>query len=83
MSLVPDEAEHVDTAAANVDTERMLWLLYRLNVLNVLIEVFVLATALRQLVEAGTFETLATARPLRMLVGDAAGCSCCCSHCPV
>ena len=65
-----DAAEDVDTVVANVDTERMLWLLYRVNVLNVLIEVFVLATEFRLLLGAGEVE---------MLVGDAAGRHCCCS----
>jgi hypothetical protein len=76
-------AEDEDTVVANVDTERMLWLLYRVNVLNVLIEVFVLATELL-LPEAAAVETLGTARPLHTLVGDVGrrDCSWCCSPRP-
>jgi hypothetical protein len=47
----------------------MLWLLYRVNVLD---EVFVLAMELRQLFDAEELEMLETVRPLRMLVGEAA-----------
>jgi hypothetical protein len=54
---------------ANVDTERVLWLLYRVKVL---VEVLVLAIEFRQLLDADELEMLDTARPLRMLVGDAA-----------
>jgi len=73
--LVLDEAEDAETEVANVDTERMLWLLYRVNVL---VEVFVLAMEFRQLLDAEELEMLEPARPLRMLVGDAArrGCGC-------
>lgn len=67
--MVLDEAEDAETDVANVATERMLWLLYRVNVL---IEVFVLAIELRQLFDAEELEMLETVRPLRMLVGDAA-----------
>ena len=75
------DAEDVDTVVANVDTERMLWLLYRVNVLNVLVEVFVLATEFR-LPDAAAVETLGSARPLHTLVGDAGRCGCCCSPRP-
>jgi hypothetical protein len=71
------DAEDEDTVVANVDTERMLWLLYRVKVLNVLIEVFVLATEFR-LPEAAAVETLGIARPLHTLVGDAGRRGCCC-----
>lgn len=67
--LLLDSAEDAETEVANVDTERMLWLLYRVNVLD---EVFVLAMEFRQLLDAAGLETDATARPLRMLVGEAA-----------
>ena len=67
--LLLDEAEDAETEVANVATERMLWLLYRVNVL---VEVFVLAMEFRQLLDAAELETEATARPLRMLVGEAA-----------
>jgi hypothetical protein len=67
--LVLDEAEDAETEVANVATERMLWLLYRVNVL---VEVFVLAIEFRQLLDAEELEILETPRPLRMLVGDAA-----------
>jgi hypothetical protein len=74
--LALDEAEDAETEVANVDTERMLWLLYRVNVLD---EVFVLAMELRQLFDAEELEMLEAARPLRMLVGDAARRDCDCS----
>lgn len=64
--MVLDEPEEAETEVANVDTERMLWLLYRVNVL---VEVFVLAMEIRQLSDA---EEPEVARPLRVLVGDAA-----------
>jgi hypothetical protein len=67
--LVLDEAEDAETEVANVDTERVLWLLYRVKVL---VEVLVLAIEFRQLLDADELEMLDTARPLRMLVGDAA-----------
>lgn len=67
--MVLDDAEDAETEVANVDTERMLWLLYRVKVLD---EVFVLAMELRQLFDAEELEMLEAARPLRMLVGDAA-----------
>lgn len=74
-----DAAEDEDTVVANVDTERMLWLLHRVNVLNVLVEVFVLATEFR-LPEAAAVETLGI--PSRTLVGDAGRHGCCCSPRP-
>jgi hypothetical protein len=61
--------EDAETEVANVDTERMLWLLYRVNAL---VEVSVLAMELRQLFDAEELEMLETVRPLRMLVGEAA-----------
>jgi len=67
--LVLDEAEDAETEVANVDTEALLWLLYRVNVLD---KVFVLAMELRQLFDAEELEMLEEARPLRMLVGDGA-----------
>ncbi len=70
------DAEDAETEVANVDTERMLWLLNRVNVLD---EVFVLAMELRQLFDAEELEMLEAARPLRMLVGDAARRDCGCS----
>jgi hypothetical protein len=70
-----DEAEDAETEVANVDTERMLWLLYRVNVLD---EVFVLDMELRQLFDAEELEMLETVRPLRMLVGEAARRDCGC-----
>ena len=74
--LVLDEAEDAETDVANVDTERVLWLLYRVNVL---VEVFVLAMEFRQLLDAEELEMLETARPLRVLVGEAARRCCGCS----
>ena len=68
-----DEAEDAETEVANVDTERMLWLLNRVNVLE---EVFVLAMEFRQLFDAEEPEMVEAARPLRMLVGDAARHNC-------
>lgn len=71
-----EEVEDAETEVANVDTERMLWLLYRVNVL---LEVFVLAIEFRQLFdEDELIELLATARPLRVLVGDVARHDGCC-----
>jgi hypothetical protein len=77
-----DAAEDVDTVVANVDTERMLWLLYRVNVLD---DVFVLAMEFRQLLDSDALEPLSATRLLRTLVGDAARRGCCCSTlpCPV
>jgi hypothetical protein len=66
--LVLDEAEDAETEVANVDTERMLWLLYRVNVL---VEVFVLVIEFRQLLDAEELEIVETVRPLRVL-GDTA-----------
>jgi hypothetical protein len=75
--LVLDEADDAETEVANVDTERMLWLLYRVNVVD---EVFVLAMEFRQLLDAEEFEIVETARPLRVLVvGDTARRDCDCS----
>jgi hypothetical protein len=74
--LVLDDAEDAETEVANVDTERTLWLLNRVNVLD---EVFVLAMELRQLFDAEELEMLELAHPLRMLVGDAARRDCGCS----
>ena len=72
-----EEVEDAETEVANVDTECMLWLLYRVNVL---LEVFVLAIEFRQLLEeAELIELPATAHPLRVLVGDVARHDCCCS----
>jgi hypothetical protein len=71
--LVLDEAEEAETEVANVDTERRLWLLYRVNVL---VEVFVLAIEFRQLFDAAELEIPDTGRPL---VGDAARRDCDCS----
>ena len=51
-------------------------MLYRVNVL---VEVFVLDMELRQLFDAEELEVLGAARPLRMLVGDAARHCCGCS----
>jgi hypothetical protein len=73
--LLLDEAEDAETDVANVDTERMLWLLYRVNVL---VEVFVLAMEFRQLLDAEEFEMLETVHPLRVLVGDTARRDCGC-----
>jgi hypothetical protein len=78
-----DAAEDVDTVVANVDTERTLWLLYRVNVLD---DVFVLAMEFRQLLlDSDALEPLSAVRLLRTLVGDAARRGCCCSTlpCPV
>jgi len=66
--LVLDEAEDAETEVANVDTEALLWLLSRVYVLE---RVFVLAMDVRQLFDA-ELEMLELARPLRVLVGDAA-----------
>jgi hypothetical protein len=64
---------------ASVDTERMLRLLCRVNVVD---EVFVLDMEFRQLFDEDPFEMLpAVARPLRTLVGDAARCGCCSCSC--
>ena len=64
-----DDADDVaETEVANVDIERMLWLLYRVNVL---VEVLVLDIEFRQLLDVVELELLANGRPLRVLVGDA------------
>jgi len=72
--LVLDEAEEAETEVAHVATERILWLLYRVNVL---VEVFVLAIEFRQLFDEAELEILDTGRPLP--VGDAALRDCDCS----
>jgi len=63
--LVLDDADEVDTVVANVETERILWLLYRVNALD---DVFVLDVELRQLLLE--LELLFNGGPLRVLVGD-------------
>jgi hypothetical protein len=66
--LVLDDADEVDMVVANVETERILWLLYRVNVLD---DVFVLDVELRQLLlDVAEPELLGNGRPLRVLVGD-------------
>jgi hypothetical protein len=75
--LVLDDADEVEMVVANVDTERILWLLYRVNTLD---EVFVLEVEFRQLVlDIAELELLASGRPLRMLVGDPARRDCACT----
>ena len=63
-----DDADEAETEVANVDTERILWLLYRVNVL---VDVLVLDIEFRQLLDVVELELLANGRPLRVLVGDA------------
>jgi hypothetical protein len=63
-----DEAE---TEVANVDIERKLWLLYRVNVL-----VDVLVIEFRQFLDVVELELLANGRPLRVLIGDSPRRSC-------
>ena len=53
---------------AKVDTQRILWLLYRVNVL---LDVLMLDIEFRQLLDVVGLELLANGRPLRILVGDA------------
>lgn len=66
--LLDEAAEDADTEVANVETERMLWLLKRVNAL---VEVFVLVMEFRQLLDADELETLlAAGLPLRVLIGD-------------
>ena len=77
-----DDADDAETEVANVDTERILWLLYRVNVL---VDVLVLDIEFRQLLDAIELELLANGRPLRVLVGDAPRRCCDCdkrSECP-
>lgn len=75
-----EEVEDAETEVANVDTERMLWLLYRVNVLVEVFVLIVLAIEFRQLFdEDELIELPATARPLRVLVGDVARHDGCCS----
>ena len=66
--FVLDDADEAETEVANVDIERMLWLLYRVNVL---VDVLVLDVEFRQLLDVVELELLANGRPLRVLVGDA------------
>jgi hypothetical protein len=66
--FVLDDADEAETDVANVDIERMLWLLYRVNVL---VDVLVLDIEFRQLLDVVELELLANGRPLRVLVGDA------------
>ena len=63
-----DDADDAETEVANVDIERILWLLYRVNVL---VDVLVLDIEFRQLLDVIELELLANGRPLRVLVGDA------------
>jgi len=65
---VLDDADEAETEVANVDTERILWLLYRVNAL---VDVLVLDIEFRQLLDVVELELLANGRPLRVLVGDA------------
>ena len=68
--LVLDDANEVDSdiVAANVEAERILWLLYRVNAP---VDVLVLDIELRQLLlDTADLELLVTGRPLRVLVGD-------------
>jgi hypothetical protein len=67
---VLDDADEAETEVANVDIERILWLLYRVNVL---VDVLVLDIEFRQLLllDAIELELLANGRPLRVLVGEA------------
>jgi len=65
---VLDDADEPETEVANVDTERILWLLYRVNVL---VDVLVLDIEFRQLLDEVELELLANGRPLRVLVGEA------------
>jgi len=78
-----DVVENVDNAVVNVDTELTSWLLYRVYIL---VEVSVLATDLRQLLEVAAEESYATARPSRVLVDDSEvarrDCSCSLLPCP-
>ena len=63
-----DDADDAETEVANVDTERILWLLYRVNVL---VDVLVLDIEFRQSLDVIELEQLlANGRPLRALVGD-------------
>ena len=66
--LVLDDADDAETEVANVDTERILWLLYRENVLA---EALVLDIKFRQLLDVVELEPLTSGRPLRVLFGDA------------
>ena len=63
-----DDADDAEAEVANVDTERILWLLYRVNLL---VDVLVLDIEFRQLLDVIELEMLANGRPLRVLVGDA------------
>jgi hypothetical protein len=76
--LSPDVVENVDGVVVNVDTERVLWLLYSVKVLS---EMFALPMGFRQLLETPLAEILATLRPLPMLVGDITNDCCCCCCC--
>ena len=63
-----DDADEAETEVANVDIERVLWSLYRVNML---VGVLVLDIEFRQLLNDIELELLAKGRPLRVLVGDA------------
>jgi len=67
--LLLDEVENAETKVVHVATERMLWLLYRVNVP---VEVIVLAMEFRQLLDTAGLETEAIAHPLRVPVGEGA-----------
>jgi hypothetical protein len=74
--FVLDDADEAETEVAKVDTERTLWLLYRVNVLDddaVVLDdvVFVLDIEFRQLLDLVELELLANGQPLRVLVGEA------------
>ena len=65
---VLEDAHDAETEAVNVDIERRLWLLYRVNVL---VDLLMLHIEFRQLLDVVELELLAKGRPLRVFVGDA------------
>ena len=65
---VVDDADDTETEGINVDIERILWLLYRVNVL---VDLLMLHIEFRQWLDVVELELLANGQPLRLFVGDA------------